>query len=135
MDGIDGRLRGAMQTLVPCLCAALAGCGGGFYLGIDGSFDNTPPSVSLAAGASSVQAGQSLRVVAAAADDSGIDRVAFYQLDGNTAVLLGSDGREPYEWNVLVPSDGRGELTLFARAYDWDGNRADSARVVVTVLP
>ena len=121
MDGIDSRLRGAMQALVPCLCAALAGCGGGFYLGIDGSFDNTPPSVSLAAGASSVQAGQSLRVVAAAADDSGIDRVAFYQLDGNTAVLLGSDGR--------------GELTLFARAYDWDGNRADSARVVVTVLP
>jgi Bacterial Ig domain len=113
----------------------LGACGGGFYLGYEYGLDNTPPSVSLAVANTSVRAGDVLRVSAAAADDNGIDNVAFYRLDGNGAVLLGSDGRDPYEWQVTVPSDGRTVLTLFARATDWDGNRADSAAVSVNVLP
>ncbi len=118
-------------ALLAVLC--LGACGGGFYL--DYGYDNTPPSVSLAVANTSVRAGDVLRVSAAAADDYGIDNVAFYWLDGNGAVLLGSDGREPYDWQVTVPSDGRTVLTLFARATDWDGNRTDSVAVSVNVLP
>jgi Bacterial Ig domain len=113
----------------------LGACGGGFYLGYEYGFDDTPPSVSLAVASTSVRAGDVLQVSAAAADDYGIDSVAFYRLDGNGAVLLGSDGREPYNWQVTVPSDGRTVLTLFARATDWDGNRTDSVAVSVNVLP
>ena len=113
----------------------LGACGGGFYLGYDGSFDDTPPSVSLAVASTSVRAGDVLHISAAAADDSGIDNVAFYRLDGNAAVRLGSDGREPYDWDLVVPSDGRSVLTLFARATDWNGNRTDSVAVSVDVLP
>ena len=123
------------KPLVLLAVLGLGACGGGFYLDYQYGFDNTPPSVSLAVANTNVRAGDVLRVSAAAADDNGIDTVAFYRLDGNGAVLLGSDGREPYEWQVTVPSDGRTVLTLFARATDWDGNRADSAAVSVNVLP
>lgn len=115
--------------------AGLAACGGGFYLGVDYSYDNTDPSVSLAVGSTSVRAGDVLRISAAAVDDSGIDSVAFYRDDGSGIVLLGSDGRAPYDWELTVPNDGRTVLTLFARATDWNGNRADSARVSVNVTP
>jgi Bacterial Ig domain len=120
------------QALVAAATLGLIGCGGGFFIEL-GSFDDTPPSVSLAAAQTTVQAGQTLRVVAAAADANGIDFVAFYRLDGNAAVLLGSDGREPYEWSVVAPTDGRNQLSLFARATDNFGNRADSLVIDVTV--
>ena len=115
--------------------AGLAACGGGFYLGYDYSYDNTDPSVSLAVGSTTVHAGDVLHVSAAAADDNGIDSVAFYRYDGGSVVLLGSDGRAPYDLDLTVPSDGRTVLTLFARATDWNGNRADSTLVSVNVLP
>jgi Bacterial Ig domain len=121
--------------LAPLAVLGLAACGGGFYLGVDYSDDNTDPSVSLAVASTSVRAGDVLRLSAAAVDDNGIDNVAFYRYDGNTIVPLGSDGREPFNWQLVVPSDGRSVLTLFARATDWNGNRADSALVSVDVLP
>ena len=135
MDAFTGGWRCVMRRLAPWLGAVLAGCGGGFYLDIGGSFDSSPPSVSLATASTSSQAGQTLRLVAAAADESGVDAVAFYRIDGNSAVLLGSDGREPYEWQTTVPSDGRSVLSFFARATDGAGNRADSAVVSVAVAP
>jgi hypothetical protein len=122
-------------TTALALLVSLAACGGGFYLGYDYGFDDTPPSVSLAVASTSVRAGDVLRISAAAADDNGIDNVAFYRYDGNSIVLLGSDGRDPYEWQLTVPSDGRTVLTLFARATDWDGNRSDSVPVSISVLP
>jgi len=111
--------------------ATLGACGGGIYFG----FDNAPPAVSLTTAAGSVAAGQSVRFVAAAADESGIDSVAFYRVDGNGAVLLGSDGSEPYEWNVTAPADGRNSLSVFARATDNSGNQTDSATVTISVTP
>ena len=83
------------KRLVLLAVLGLGACGGGFYLDYQYGFDNTPPSVSLAVANTNVRAGDVLRVSAAAADDNGIDTVAFYRLDGNGAVLLGSDGREP----------------------------------------
>jgi hypothetical protein len=123
------------QRLALLVALALSACGGGFYLGYDYSYDDTDPSVSLAVASTSVRAGDVLDISAAAADDSGIDSVAFYRYDDNSIVRLGSDGRAPYDWQLTVPSDGRSVLRLFARATDWNGNRADSAVVSVNVLP
>lgn len=121
-------------VLAAPLLAALAACGGGLYISF-GDDNLGPPSVSLAAAQTSVRAGDSVRVVAAAADENGIDEVALYRLDGNAAVRLGSDGSAPYEWQVLVPSDGRTTLRLFARATDGVGDRADSDLLTLTVTP
>lgn len=125
-----------MKRLAPlCATLLLAGCGGGLYLGWGDYDDDGAPSVSIATAQSSVPAGGVLRVVAAASDDSGIDEVAFYRLDGGAAVRLGSDGSAPYEWNVVAPADGRSTLSVFARARDGAGNTADSSVLSVSVTP
>ena len=97
---------------------SLGGCGGGLYIGWGDYGDTIAPSVSIAAGQTSVAAGGVLRVAAAASDESGIDSVAFYRLDGDVATRLGSDGGEPYQWDVAVPADGRTTVSVFARARD-----------------
>jgi hypothetical protein len=113
----------------------LAGCGGGVYIGW-GNWDDGAPSVSITTAQTSVPAGGTLHVVAAASDnDSGIDEVAFYRVDGNADTRLGSDGAVPYEWNVIVPADGRTTLSVFARARDGAGNTADSNLLTVSVTP
>jgi hypothetical protein len=120
---------------VPLLAAFLAGCGGGVYFGIGGSSDNRPPSVTLTTAAQSVGAGQTVRYVAAAADESGIDQVALYRQDSAGDVLLGTDTNAPYEWTIVAPTDGRSTLSVFARATDNNGNQADSAIVTINVTP
>jgi hypothetical protein len=117
--------------------AALGGCGGSisFGIGIGNGFDETPPTVSISTPVTTIQAGQQLTLVAAASDDSGIDDVAFYRVDGGIFTALGSDGRSPYEWTTVVPSDGRTTLVVFARARDNVGNTADSASITITVTP
>ncbi|TMH09189.1 MAG: hypothetical protein E6H58_03450 [Betaproteobacteria bacterium] len=124
-----------MFPFVAALC--MSACGGGFSVGFGSGFgfDDAPPSVSVASSVSTVQAGQSLRLVAAAADENGIDNVAFYRLDNNNPVLLGSDGAEPFEWTTTVPNDGRTTLSVFARATDNAGNRADSSVLTIAVTP
>ena len=123
------------NRLAPALLApVLVACGGGLYIGF-GDDDFGPPSVSLAAAQTSVRAGETIRVVAAAADENGIDEVAFYRIDSNSALRLGSDGSAPYEWDLVVPDDGRTTLRLFARATDGWGERADSDELVLTVTP
>jgi len=111
--------------------ALLAACNVGIWAGSDGR----APSISLAAAAASVSAGQSLRFVAAASDGDGIDSVAFYRVDASGPVLLGSDTAEPYQWDVVAPADGRTTLSVFARATDNVGEQSDSATVTVTVTP
>lgn len=114
---------------------AASGCGGSAYIGITlgDDEDGTPPSVSIAANPSTVVVGGSVHLVAAAADASGIESVAFYRIDGGVPVLLGSDGTAPFEWNATAPSDGRGQVSFFARARDGSGERADSSLVSVTL--
>jgi hypothetical protein len=113
----------------------LAACGGGFSLYIGSDYDLSPPSISLAAPQSSVVAGETVRFVAAAADENGIDFVEFFRLDGSRSELLGTDRAEPWEWNAVAPSDGRSRLSVWARAFDRAGNRADSAVVDVSIVP
>lgn len=120
-------------ALLPLL---LAGCGGGLYIGWGDYGDDSAPSVSITTAQSSVPAGGTLRVAAAASDnDSGIDEVAFYRFDGNAATRLGSVGSPPYAWDVFVPADGRTQVRVFARARDGAGNEADSAVLAVAVTP
>lgn len=130
-----GRLRRRWTPLCWLACTALAGCGGGVSIGfgLGDSIDRSPPSVSLAAAPTSVAAGQPVRLIAAAADENGIDVVAFFRLDNGQQQPLGTLGRAPYELTVNAPDDGRTVLTVFARAIDNFGNRADSALVNVAV--
>jgi hypothetical protein len=133
------RRRLALLLGAGALTATLAGCGGGVSIGVgyvyDGYYDDLGPSVSLATAQTNVFAGQPVDLVAAAADESGIDSVAFYRLDGNTAVLLGADGYAPFEWQTLAPTDGRTRMLLFATAMDRAGNRTNSEVVQVIVTP
>lgn len=126
------RFAAALTLIAPLL---LTGCGGGLYIGWGSDDDNGDPSVSITSAQSSVAAGGVLRVAAAASDDdSGIDSVAFYRIDGGVAQRLGSDGSEPYQWDVAVPADGRTSLSVLARARDGAGNESDSAVLTVTVV-
>lgn len=125
------RCRAAGTAFVVAL--ALSACGGGVYWGWGG--DDSPPAVSITTAATSVVAGQGVRFVAAASDENGIDHVAFYRVDAGGALLLGIDAAVPYEWFVTAPSDGRTSLSVFARATDNNGNRADSDTVTILVIP
>ena len=116
--------------------ALLAGCGGGLWIGIGGGdWDDGTPSVSIATASAVAVAGGTLRVVAAAAGDNGIDRVDFFRRDSAGWSFLGSDFQVPYEWPVPVPADGRSMLELFARATDRAGQQADSEVLQVPVVP
>jgi hypothetical protein len=116
--------------------ALLTACGGGFYVEWSNGFDDDgPPSVQLVASSTSVQAGGSVRLAAAASDESGIDEVRFYRLDGGGAVLLGGDSFSPYEWTLTGPTDGRSTVRVYARAIDNDGHAADSSVLSLDVTP
>jgi hypothetical protein len=112
----------------------MAGCGGGVYLEF-GDGDELPPVIDLSAAASSARAGDSVRLAAAAADENGIDHVSFYRFDGNTVVRIGSDGSPPYEWQLLVPTDGRSAVTVFARAVDYADNVTESDQLTISITP
>jgi hypothetical protein len=130
--GMTG-LRLAALALVAALLTSA--CGGGISIGFGFGFDDLQPAVSLVADAASVRAGQSVKLAAAAADESGIDNVAFYRFDGSNTVRLGTDGAEPFEWIATAPTDGRTTLSVFARARDNAGNEADSNVVTISVTP
>ena len=128
--------RAALLAALLAAVLALAGCGGGLWIGIGDGFDDDPPVVSLTASTTSAPAGASITLLAAAADDDGIDGVEFYRLEaGGGAQRLGSDLQSPYELTVVVPTDGRAVLHVFARAYDFDGNAADSEMLAITITP
>ncbi len=132
----DRRRRGARRVAAALLAAALAGCGGGVWIGWSSDdFDNLDPSVSLTTAATSVAPGGSLRVAAAAADADGIDDVAFFRRDAGRWVFVGNDRSEPYEAAIPVPDDGRAAVEVFARATDRSGRQGDSAVLSVPVRP
>lgn len=131
-----GRPRGprAARWALKALAVVLAGCGGGFYIGIGGE-DDHPPSVELAVSPERAAPGQALRLVAAASDDYGVDRVSFYRVDGATDTLLGVDREPPYALDTQVPNGAADRIEFFAHAVDEAGQSRSSALVAVEVIP
>jgi hypothetical protein len=136
MPSSRSRPPAARPRLALLLCAAaavLAACGGGLYIGIGD--DDAPPDVSLVASVSSAAAGQVVRLSAAATDDWGVDYVAFYRIDDSgNAVLLGSDGSAPYQWDATMPATSATGVQFYARAVDGADQASQSETVVVTLL-
>jgi Bacterial Ig domain len=120
-----------MKTALMLMFAAmaLAACEAGIYLGPD----DDPPSVSLAATASSAAPGDRIGLVAAANDDYRVDEVDFYRVDASGNTLLARDSSDPYSVETSIPSGASGTVQFFARAIDDAGQRRDSALVVITV--
>jgi hypothetical protein len=129
-------LRRQALVLSAVAAFALSACGGGFFFnfGSDlGLGDGRAPDVSLASASASAAPGQSVHLVAAASDDVGIDSVAFFRVDADADIALGSDGSAPYEWDAPIPAGASGSLQFFAIATDVAGNTTRSASVVVFV--
>ena len=112
------------------LPALLSGC----YIGWD--HGDELPSVSLAVARTSALPGEVVRLAAAASDDDFVDEVEFYRIDPDgRRFYLGVDGRDPFEWDAVMPNFARGEVVyFFARAFDSWGQSRDSDRVPVTLL-
>jgi hypothetical protein len=125
-------LRGRPAILA--LLLALAGCGGGFFFAFSSDGHDGHPTVSLAASPPSARSGDRVRLVAAASDDFGVERVSFFRLEANGGqTLLGSDDIAPYQIDVVV--SGTGTAQFFARAFDDLQQSGDSETVSVIVLP
>ena len=126
----------AVPSLLRCVpVLLLAGCGGGsLYLTL-GDYED-PPQVELAVSDTLVRPLQTVRLVAAAADDSGyVDRVEFYRYDGERLARLGVDSSPPFEAALVVPDDGRLAVTVFARAIDGEGLQGDSPLISLEIRP
>jgi hypothetical protein len=124
--------RSALALAAPL---ALASCGGSLSFGFGTGFDDMPPSISVTSNVTTVQAGQSVTVVAAAADENGVVDVRFYRDDGGVANLICTDESEPFQCTVIAPADGRTSMTVFARARDPDDNTSQSAAIAIAITP
>lgn len=124
----------ALRSAAFVVLLGLGSCGGGIYLGFEGVFDESDPYVAIDADEGSARPGETVRILAYATDESGIDRIDFYRYDGDRQVLLGTDEHYPYDLRILVPDDGRTVLHVFVRATDNADNRADSEVIAITVL-
>jgi hypothetical protein len=116
------------------LCTlTITACGGGVYIGW-GPDDDRPPSVSLTAAVTSAAPGQSIRFVAAATDDFGVDSVALWRIERDgSAGEVSSDSTWPWEFTTTLPADAIGSVRYFARATDDVGQQSDSETVTVAV--
>lgn len=112
---------------------ALAACGGGIWIGFGDGFDDQPPSISLTSNVTAVASGGSVTLIAAAADENGVEEVRFYRDDNGVPNLLCSDGSEPFECVTTAPNDGRTSMAVFARASDPDGNTSQSSAIAITI--
>jgi chitinase len=132
---MSSRLLPALRVAALACSALLMSCGGGVYLGIElGDTGDRDPSVALTAAVSEAPAGASVRLAAAASDDFGVDAVSLYREAAQGAVLLGTDGRSPYEFDTVIPASGVGTVwRYFARAVDGAGQSSDSAPIEITV--
>ncbi len=99
---------------------------------ISGSQDVTDPVVAIVNPGDGQQVEGTVRIVATADDNRGVSSVSFF-VDGDS---VGESARYPYtyDWNTTGYADSTNH-TIFARAFDEDGNWAVSDVVTVTVFP
>jgi len=135
MGGVDLHASRHPWWIALAASLLLGACGGGLSIGVGIGDDDDlgPPSVSIAAAQDSVVAGQQVKLVAAAADENGIDAVIFYRVEGNIDVQLKVDSNPPYETLATAPNDGRTRLLVYARAIDGVGREAVSELLSIDV--
>jgi hypothetical protein len=118
--------RRTVGALLLTATLALAGCGGGVYVGLGGNNDN-PPNVSLAVSPTSAFAGDTINLAAAASDDFRVDKVEFWYSDGNGNVLrLSTDFAAPYTSSDTMQVTRSGSTFYMARAFDDVGQATDT---------
>jgi hypothetical protein len=90
--------------------------------------DTTPPTVSIASPTSGNVSG-TVTISANASDNIGVNRVDFY-VNGK---YIGADATTPFQasWNTTTSPNGT--ATLYAKAFDAQGNLSQSATVTVNV--
>jgi hypothetical protein len=130
----DTGWRRAIGAVCLSLAGTLASCGGGIFIGIDGSNDS-PPDVDLVVSPRAAFPGETIDLAAAASDDFAVRRVEFYLTDRGSVVFLGSDFAPPYGLRTTVPNTPALDVSYLARAIDDVGQVTDSAWVRVDVLP
>lgn len=129
--------RAAAAALMAAATVALAGCGGGFYLGyeyVDGgdTWDHAP-SVALTSSTAVAAPGAPVRLAAAATDDYGVHHVSFYLRDARGDLLLAEDNAYPWEIVTTVPANAWGVVTYVAYATDAYGHVSAPSVVDVQV--
>ena len=98
------------------------------------TLDNDSPSIQMltpsAGDLYSLSAVNELMVSVSATDEVGIERIEFF-VDGRR---IGTTTLAPFtvDWNI---PDEIGEYEIFARAYDAAGNRAESQRIQIEIVP
>ncbi|MEE9216284.1 MAG: transglycosylase domain-containing protein, partial [Anaerolineales bacterium] len=98
------------------------------------TLDNEPPSIELlipsAGDLYSLRAFDELTVSVSAKDEVGIERVEFFA----GGRRIGTATSAPFTVDWALPNR-TGEYEVFARAYDTAGNRADSQRIQIEIVP
>jgi hypothetical protein len=89
------------------------------------------PTVALLAPASGASVSGLVTLQAEASDNQSVTRVEFFRDNG---ILLGTDTTAPYDFAWDSSGVAVGAHTLYATAYDPDGNQASSSMASVTVL-
>ncbi|MGY0197569.1 hypothetical protein ACWA7J_21085 [Leptothrix sp. BB-4] len=115
--------RRIVGTLLAAATLALAGCGGGVYIGIDGSSDSAP-TVTLNVSRASAFTGDRIALDADARDDYAVDYVEFWYDDGsgrNTQMMI-RDYSWPYAVDTVMPNTGYGGVSYKAVAVDDAGH-------------
>ncbi|RZS47403.1 Ig-like domain-containing protein [Sphaerotilus mobilis] len=113
---------------------ALGGCGGGIYIGIDGSGDS-PPNVSLAIATSRVGNEVTIDMSAFATDDYRVTKVEFWFIDdlGNRS-MIATDFTSPYSANDFFRIVRTGSIFYLARAFDDNGQYTDTGWQEIRLL-
>lgn len=94
-------------------------------------YDAVNPTVSLLAPVAGASVSGLVTLQAQASDNVGVTRVEFFR---DAGVLLGTDTEAPFSlaWDSSIVTPG--SHTLYARAYDLEGNQGSSSVASVTVL-
>lgn len=93
------------------------------------SLETVPPSVSISVPVANSTVGGPVIFSASASDNEGVARVEFY-LGG---ILVGSSVSQPYTLTYDTVLKDNGSYILTAKAYDFNGNSAESAPVALTI--
>jgi hypothetical protein len=91
--------------------------------------DTTPPTVGLAASATTVTQKQEITLTATAIDNVAVTKVEFYRGD----LLIDTKNAAPYTTKLMLTEEDNGTLQFKTKAYDAKDNVSTSAVVEVTV--